>query len=78
MWITWRHQDTDFNRPLKFSEKVEVFYQQTLGWQLHIADVVANGGKMFPEVRDGSNLSKKLPCLFFQFDTQVFQCFRFA
>jgi len=53
MWITWRHQDTDFNWPLTFAEKVELFYEQTLGWQLHIADVVANGGNIFPEVRDG-------------------------
>ena len=53
MWITWRHQDTDFNWPPTFAEKVELFYEQTLGWQLHIADVVGNGGKIFPEVRDG-------------------------
>jgi hypothetical protein len=58
MWITWRHQDTDFNRPLEFAEKVEIFYHQTLGWQLHIADLVANGGKMFPEVKDGVPIKK--------------------
>lgn len=25
-------------------EKVEIFYQRALGWQLHIADLLANGG----------------------------------
>ena len=47
MWISWKHEDTDFTRPLSFDEKVEVFYQQTLGWQLYIADLVANGGRTF-------------------------------
>jgi hypothetical protein len=26
-------------------EKVEIFYQRALGWQLHIADLLANGGQ---------------------------------
>jgi hypothetical protein len=47
MWITWNHQDTDFQYPLTFEDKVEIFYQQTLGWQLHIADLLANGGQTF-------------------------------
>lgn len=49
MWISWKHQDTDFSGPLTFEEKVEVFYQQTLGWQLHIAGLVANGGTTLGE-----------------------------
>lgn len=49
MWISWKHQDTDFTGPLPFEQKVEVFYEQTLGWQLHIADLVANGGRTFGE-----------------------------
>jgi hypothetical protein len=53
MWITWRHEDKDFNGPLTFEQKVEVFYEQTIGWQLHIADLIANGGTQFPEIRDG-------------------------
>jgi hypothetical protein len=44
MWITWKHEETDFEAPLTFEQKVDVFYEQTLGWQLHIADLVANGG----------------------------------
>lgn len=49
MWITWRHQDADFAGALTFDQKVEVFYEQTLGWQLHIADLIANGGPTFGE-----------------------------
>ncbi len=51
MWITWKHEDTDFASPLTFEQKVEAFYEQTLGWQLHIADLVANGGTTFGEFK---------------------------
>jgi hypothetical protein len=47
MWISWKHRKTDFSPPLTFEQKVDVFYEQTLGWQLHIADLVANGGNTF-------------------------------
>lgn len=40
MWISWKHKDTDFKGSLSFDQKVEVFYEQTLGWQLHVADLV--------------------------------------
>ena len=53
MWITWKHERGDFGRTLTFDEKVEVFYEQTLGWQLHIADLVANGGTTFGEFKQG-------------------------
>jgi hypothetical protein len=53
MWISWKHQRSDFQYPLAFSEKVEIFYEQTLGWQLHIADLIANGGTTFPQVNTG-------------------------
>src|SRR5262245_65277742 len=49
MWITWKHQDSQLRWPLTFEKKVELFYEQTLGWQLHIADLVANGGTAFGE-----------------------------
>jgi hypothetical protein len=50
MWMSWKHRKSDFPNPLTFEQKVEVFYEQTLGWQLHIADLVANGGTTFGEV----------------------------
>ena len=53
MWITWKHERADFGPGLTFEEKVEVFYEQTLGWQLHIADLVANGGTTFGEFKQG-------------------------
>lgn len=59
MWITWKHRDTDFTWPLPFELKVELFYEQALGWQLHIADLVASGGTAFGEEGncDGSAVS---------------------
>jgi len=45
MWISWKLRDTDLARPIAFEQKVEVFYDQTWGWQLHIADLIANGGR---------------------------------
>ena len=55
MWITWTHDDAGLSWPLPFEKKVELFYEQALGWQLHIADLVANGGVAFGEQgqRDG-------------------------
>jgi hypothetical protein len=49
MWTTWEHQDTDLTWPLTFEQKVALFYEQALGWQLHIADLVANGGTALGE-----------------------------
>jgi len=53
MWISWKHEDTDFSGPLTFEQKVDLFYEQTLGWQLHIADLIANGGTAFGEFKQG-------------------------
>jgi hypothetical protein len=50
MRVSWKHEHTDFTSPLSFEEKVELFYEQTLGWQLHIADLIANGGMTFGAV----------------------------
>jgi hypothetical protein len=40
MWITPNHQLSDFHLPLSFDEKVTIFYEQTFGWQLNIAEQV--------------------------------------
>jgi hypothetical protein len=44
MKITWKHGDTDFDWPLKIEDKITIFYEQLRGWQLHVADLIANGG----------------------------------
>jgi hypothetical protein len=49
MWVTWKHNDINLSWPLEFDLKVDLFYEQALGWQLHIADLVANGGTAFGE-----------------------------
>lgn len=54
MWISWKHEDSAFASPLPFEQKVDVFYEQTLGWQLHIADLVANGGQTFGDLKLGA------------------------
>jgi len=45
MKITWNHDRSDFPDQLSLDQKVEIFYQQTWGWQLRIADLMANGGE---------------------------------
>lgn len=57
MWISWKNQDSQLNWPLSFEQKVELFYEQTIGWQLHIADLVANGGTAFGENGDRNGCS---------------------
>jgi hypothetical protein len=47
MWISWRREYSP-GETLTFEDKVEVFYEQTIGWQLHIADLIANGGTTYP------------------------------
>ncbi|MGA3055493.1 MAG: hypothetical protein ABSD63_14890 [Candidatus Korobacteraceae bacterium] len=44
MWITWRHQDVDLVWPITVEQKIDIFYEQVWGWQLHVADLIANGG----------------------------------
>ncbi|MGH9380206.1 MAG: hypothetical protein ACRD2Z_06295 [Thermoanaerobaculia bacterium] len=34
---------------MNFDQKVDLFYEQALGWQLHLAELVANGGTAFGE-----------------------------
>ena len=61
MWISWKHEDTDFPGTQSFEQKVDIFHEQTLGWQLHIADLVANGGTTFGEFklgRDGYDVTR--------------------
>lgn len=48
--MSWKQLKSGYPNPLTFEQKVEVFYEQTLSWQLHIADLVANGGPTFGEV----------------------------
>lgn len=50
MWISWRQQRSDFQVQLTYDEKVDIFCEQTLGWQLQIADLIANGGTTFPQI----------------------------
>ena len=48
MNITWKHNLSDISwPPPTFEKKVEYFYERALGWQLHIADLLANGGQPF-------------------------------
>ena len=46
MWISWKHQDTDFTIPVtKIEDKIDIFCERIWGWQLHIADLCLNGGQ---------------------------------
>ena len=45
MWVSWKHQDTDYSQPPTFEEKVAIFNDKVWGWQLHIAELCLDGGK---------------------------------
>jgi hypothetical protein len=45
MKVTWKHERTDFPEELSLDQKIEIFFQQTWGWQLRVADLIANGGE---------------------------------
>lgn len=45
MWVTWKHQHSDFAQPPTFDDKVAIFYERVWGWQLHIAELCLDGGK---------------------------------
>lgn len=45
-----KHQTSDLQSPLTYDQKVEIFYEQTFGWQLHVADLIANGGATLPQI----------------------------
>jgi len=49
MWINWKQRYSDVTWPPCFEVKVEIFYERALGWQLHIADLLANGGQPLGE-----------------------------
>jgi hypothetical protein len=44
MWVTWKDEDTNLEWPIMLERKIDIFYQQTMGWQLHVAEMVAKGG----------------------------------
>jgi len=44
MWITWKDQDADLAWPITLERKIDIFCEQVRGWQLHVADMIANGG----------------------------------
>jgi hypothetical protein len=43
MWITWKHRETDFASPPSLEDKITIFQERVYGWQLNIADILANG-----------------------------------
>ncbi len=57
MWITPNYQDTDFSWPLGLEDKITIFLDRTLGWQLDIANQCINGKK----TPDGATLRSPIP-----------------
>ena len=43
MWISPNYRDTDLQFPLTLDQKISLFEDRTVGWQLGIANRVANG-----------------------------------
>ena len=54
--ITWTHDSQQIQWPPTFDMKVEIFYHRILGWQLHVADLVSNGGKALSHDGSGEEL----------------------
>lgn len=42
-WLSWKHRRSQFRKPIPFVQKVDLFYERILGWQLVIADKLVNG-----------------------------------
>jgi hypothetical protein len=55
--ISPNHMANDFSWPLSLEDKITLFYEQTLGWQLDIADQVING----LVTKDGRILRSPIP-----------------
>lgn len=45
MWIAPNYQDTDFRWPLTIEDKISIFEDRTIGWQLGLANRVINGSQ---------------------------------
>jgi hypothetical protein len=61
MWITWKHDDQKIPWPPSFEQKVDIFYHRLLGWQLHVADLVSNGGKPLAKVGEELETLRTIP-----------------
>ena len=42
MWISPKYQDTDFKWPFSLDDKIKIFEDSTMGWQLTIANKIVN------------------------------------
>lgn len=54
--ISWTHDSRQLAWPPVFDMKVEIFYHRALGWQLHVADLISNGGKTLSHDDSGQEL----------------------
>lgn len=43
--ISWKHEDTYLGRNASPEREIDVFEAQVWGWQLHVADLMLNGGR---------------------------------
>lgn len=44
-WLSWKHKRSQFRGPVSLAEKIELFYERIVGWQLEIADQCVNGSR---------------------------------
>ena len=45
MRISWKHDDTYLSGEVPLDKMIDVFEAQMWGWQLHVADLIINGGR---------------------------------
>ncbi len=56
MRITWKHEHTDLNANSSIAKKIEIFEHRVWGWQLHVADLVINGGRNQEDTKDVADI----------------------
>jgi hypothetical protein len=50
-YISWKHLDTELPEGSPIEKKIEIFQERVWGWQLHVADLLINGGKSHDETK---------------------------
>jgi len=56
-YITWKHLATELRADSPIEKKIEIFDHRVWGWQLHVAELLVNGG----DHHDGLKKAEEIP-----------------
>jgi hypothetical protein len=65
-WLSWKHRRSEWDRPASFAQKVDLFYEKLFGWQLHIADICANGAEDAPAIQHSGFAAPQIALSYFE------------